>query len=100
MKLFISLHPSPDFSFYILYLLMYMFYYQKIFTIVPLAQCHGESFTPQPSAPPQRGRVLQLSDHVAGVCRGSRLLEGSVAPALHRTALAGHRLLRQRSFTF
>lgn len=62
---------------------------------VRLPQRHGEPLFTQPQPAEQRGRPLQLQDHLAGVRGGSGLLEGPAAARRHRPPLAGHRLLRQ-----
>lgn len=67
---------------------------------VRLPQRNGEPLFTQPQPAEQRGRPLQLQDHLAGVCGGSGLLEGPAAARRHRPPLTGHRLLRQRRPAF
>lgn len=61
-----------------------------------LPQCHGEPLSPEPQPAEQRGRPVELQDHLAGVCGGSGLLEGPATAGGHCPPLIGHRLLRQR----
>lgn len=65
-----------------------------------VSQCHGEPLFTQPQPAEQRGRPVQLQDHLAGVCGGPGLLEGPAAASGHRPALPGDSVLRQRGPAF
>ena len=58
-----------------------------------LSQCHGKPFPPQSQPAAGWGGPVQLPHHVAGVCRGSGLLEGAALDLCHRSAVSWHRLL-------
>lgn len=61
-----------------------------------LAQCHGEPLSTKPQPAEQRGRSVQLSHHLAGVCGGPGLLEGPAAACGYCPSFPGHRILCQR----
>lgn len=58
-----------------------------------LSQRHGKPFPPQPQPTARRRRPVQLPHHVAGVCRGSGLLEGVALDLCHCSAVSGYCLL-------
>ena len=58
-----------------------------------LPQRHGKPFPPQSQPAAGWGGPVQLPHHVAGVCRGSGLLEGAALDLCHRSAVSWHRLL-------
>lgn len=58
-----------------------------------LSQCHGKPFPPQSQPAARWGGPVQLPNHVAGVCRGSGLLEGVALDLCHCSAVSWHRLL-------
>lgn len=64
------------------------------------SQCDGEPLFTQPQLAEQRGRPVQLQDHLAGVCGGPGLLEGPAAAGGHRPPLPGYRLLCERGPAF
>lgn len=66
----------------------------------PLLQRHGEPLFTEPQPAEQRGRPVELQNHLAGVCGGSGLLESPAAAGGHRPPLPGDRLLRQRGSSF
>lgn len=58
-----------------------------------LSQRHGKPFAPQSQPAAGWGGPVQLPYHVAGVCRGSGLLEGAALDLCHCSAVSWHRLL-------